>query len=121
MPRESKENGTVVVRREGRVFAQEVQLIKIHVVCFWVAKTFADVWQISSENTVSVLTHFIQVDQGESDHEAKVKQSLYRPWGFQEFEASRFQDSRQMNLARLSALRTCHLYLPGVSPDTNFC
>ena len=31
---------------------------------------------------------------------------LDRPWGFQEFEALRFQDSRHMKVARLSALRT---------------
>ena len=34
VPRESKEYGTLVVRRERRVFAQEVRQIKMHVVCF---------------------------------------------------------------------------------------
>jgi len=32
------------------------------------------------------------------------------PWGFQEVEASRFQDSRHMKVVRLSALRTGRLY-----------
>jgi len=35
---------------------------------------------------------------------------LDRPWGFQEVEAPIFQDSRHMNVVRLSALRTGHLY-----------
>ena len=36
---------------------------------------------------------------------------LDRPWGFQEFKASRFQDSRQGKVVvRLSALRTGRLY-----------
>ena len=33
-----------------------------------------------------------------------------RPWGFQEVEAHRFQDNRQMKVVRLSALCTGHLY-----------
>jgi hypothetical protein len=37
---------------------------------------------------------------------------LDRPWGFQEVEAPRFQDNRHMKVARLSALRTGHLYPP---------
>jgi len=40
----------------------------------------------------------------------KVKQSHYRPWGFQEDEAARFQDSRHMKVVRLSAVRTGRLY-----------
>ena len=35
---------------------------------------------------------------------------LDRPWGFQEVEAPRFQDSRHMSMVRLSALRTGRLY-----------
>ena len=35
---------------------------------------------------------------------------LDRPWGFQEVEAPRFQDSRHMKVVRLSALRTGRLY-----------
>ena len=35
---------------------------------------------------------------------------LDRPWGFQEVEAPRFQDSRLMKVVRLSALRTGRLY-----------
>ena len=38
---------------------------------------------------------------------------LDRPWGFQEVEVSRFQDSRLMKVVRLSALRTGRLYPPG--------
>jgi hypothetical protein len=40
---------------------------------------------------------------------------LNRPIGFQEIEAPRFQDSRHMNVIRLSALRTGRLY-----PGNNF-
>jgi hypothetical protein len=40
----------------------------------------------------------------------KVKQSDYRPRGFQEVEASGFKDSRHIMVVRLSALRTGHLY-----------
>ena len=35
---------------------------------------------------------------------------LERPWGFQEIDASRFQDNRHMKVVRLSALRTGRLY-----------
>ena len=35
---------------------------------------------------------------------------LDRTWGFQEFEASMFQDSRYINVVRLLAVRTGHLY-----------
>ena len=35
---------------------------------------------------------------------------LDRSWGFQEVEAPRFQDNRQIKLVRLSALRTDRLY-----------
>jgi hypothetical protein len=45
-------------------------------------------------------------------HEVKVKQSHYRPWGFQEVDAPRFQDSRHMKVVRLSVLRTGCLYRP---------
>ena len=46
---------------------------------------------------------------------------LDRPWGFQEVEAPRFQDSRHMKVVRLSALRTGRLYPPGNIPGTHFC
>jgi hypothetical protein len=46
---------------------------------------------------------------------------LDRPWGFQEVEASRFQDNRPMKVVRLSALRTGRLYPPGNIPGTHFC
>jgi len=35
---------------------------------------------------------------------------LDRPWGFQEFEAPRFEDSRHVKLVMLSALHTGRLY-----------
>jgi predicted secreted protein len=44
-----------------------------------------------------------------------------RPLGFQEVEAPRFLDIRNMKVIRLSALRTDRLYLPGNTPGTNFC
>jgi hypothetical protein len=46
---------------------------------------------------------------------------LDRPWGFQEVEAPRFQDSRHMKVVRLSALCTGRLYPPGNIPGTHFC
>ena len=45
-----------------------------------------------------------------SSNKKKVKQSHYRPRGFQEVEAPRFQDSRHMKVVRLSALRTGCFY-----------
>ena len=51
----------------------------------------------------------------------KVKQSLHRPWGFQEVEVPRFIDNRHMQVVRMSALRTGRLYLPGNIPGTRFC
>jgi len=41
---------------------------------------------------------------------SKVKQSHCRPWGFQEVEAPKFQDSRHMKVVRLSVLSTGRLY-----------
>jgi len=35
---------------------------------------------------------------------------LDRPWGFQEFEAPRFQDNRHVKVIRLSTVRTGRLY-----------
>ena len=53
--------------------------------------------------------------------ERKEKKSLDRPWGFQEFEVPRFQESRHMKVVRFSALRNGRLYVLGDIPDTNFC
>jgi len=33
-----------------------------------------------------------------------------RPWGFQQFEASRFRDKRQIKLVRMSALHTARIH-----------
>jgi hypothetical protein len=46
---------------------------------------------------------------------------LDRPWGFQEVEVPRFQDSRHMKVVRLSAVRTGSLYTTGNIPVTHFC
>jgi len=53
--------------------------------------------------------------------ESNLITGLDRPWGFQEVEAPRFQDSRHMKVVRLSALRTGRLYPPGNIPGTHFC
>ena len=50
-----------------------------------------------------------------------VKQTLHRPWGFQEVKAPRFIDNRHMQVVGMSALRTGRLYLPGNIPGTHFC
>jgi len=49
------------------------------------------------------------------------KQSLYRLGGFQDFEAPKFRDSRQMKAVKLPDLLTGHLYLPGIVAGTHFC
>jgi hypothetical protein len=46
---------------------------------------------------------------------------LDRPLRFQEIEAPRFLDNRQMKVVRLSALRTGRLYPTGNIPGTHFC
>jgi hypothetical protein len=51
----------------------------------------------------------------------KVKESLHRPWGFQEVEAPRFIDNRHMQVVRMSGLRTGRLYPQGNVPGTHFC
>ena len=43
-------------------------------------------------------------------HKSNPCTCLERPWGFQEVEASRFQDSRHIKVARLSALHTGRLH-----------
>jgi hypothetical protein len=40
----------------------------------------------------------------------EIKQSLYRPWGFQEVAAPRFRDGLLMKVVRSSALRTGRLH-----------
>ena len=45
-----------------------------------------------------------------------IKQSLYKPGGFQEAEASRLQDIWHMKVVRLSAVRTGHLYPQEIFP-----
>jgi hypothetical protein len=45
---------------------------------------------------------------------------LNKPWGFQEVEATRFQDNRHMKVVSLSALNTGHLYPQGNIPGTHF-
>jgi len=45
---------------------------------------------------------------------------LDRPWGIQEVEAHRFQDSGHMKVVSLSALRTGRLFYPGNIPGTHF-
>jgi hypothetical protein len=40
---------------------------------------------------------------------------LDRPWGFQQFQAPRFQDNQHMKVVRLSALRTGRLYTQEIS------
>ena len=52
--------------------------------------------------------------------QAKVKQSLDRPWGFQEVKAPRFEHIWHMKVV-LSALRTGRLYPKGDIPGTHFC
>ena len=56
-------------------------------------------------------------------YQLKVKESHDSPWGFQEVEAPRFQDSRHMKVVRLSALHTGRLYPPPPRniPGTHFC
>ena len=48
------------------------------------------------------------------------KKQILRPWGFQELEAPRFQDSRHIKVVWLSALLTGHIYPSGNIPGTNF-
>ena len=43
------------------------------------------------------------------------------PWGFQEADVPRYQDSLQMKVVRLSALRTGHLFISENIPGTHFC
>jgi len=46
---------------------------------------------------------------------------LDRPRRLQEAQAASFQDSRHINVVRLSALRTGRLYPPENTPGTHFC
>ena len=60
---------------------------------------------------------FVNIKAGKG----KAITALNRPWGFQEDEASKFQDIRHINVVRLSALCTDRLYPPGNIPGTHFC
>jgi hypothetical protein len=57
--------------------------------------------------------------QGESNNTVQQKQSLSKPWGFQEDEASRFQDNRHMKVVR-SDLGTGRLYPAENMSGTHF-
>jgi hypothetical protein len=47
---------------------------------------------------------------------------LERPWGFQEFEAPKFQDNRRhMKVVSLLAIRTGRFYYPRNIAGTHFC
>jgi hypothetical protein len=50
-----------------------------------------------------------------------VQAYVYRPRGLQKVEVPRIFDSRSMNVAGLSAVRTVHLYSPGEVPGIHFC
>ena len=63
----------------------------------------------------------VQNETGKGKGKAFSLQAWTGPTGFQEVEASRFQDSRHMKVVKLSALRTGHLYTPGNIPGTHFC
>jgi hypothetical protein len=81
------------------------------------ASTFMEEWRLSGS---VIMLHTLQTAFGDKwgsiqQKIIKVKQSLYRPWGFQEVEAPRFQDNRHMKVAGLSALRTGCLYLVLIS------
>jgi hypothetical protein len=56
-----------------------------------------------------------------SRRQCKPITGLDRPWGFQEVEISRFNDTRHTKVISLSALRTDRLYPPGNTPGTHFC
>jgi hypothetical protein len=43
-----------------------------------------------------------------------------RPRVYQVCEATRFHDSRQMKVVRISAVRNCNIYTPGNIPVTHF-
>ena len=53
--------------------------------------------------------------------EGKLRQTLDRPWGFQEVKAPRSQDNQHMKMVRLSSLSAGRLYPPGNIPGTHFC
>jgi len=77
-------------------------------------------WPCGSSSKCNQITvhyvpwHVLQARRNTSSlnhSKVKVKQSHYRPTGFQEVEAPRFQENWHMKVVRLSALRTSCLYL----------
>jgi len=68
----------------------------------------------------SCLIHVNALHTSTIEGKANPITGLDRPWGFQEVEAPRFQDSRHMQMVR-SALGTGRLYPPGNIPGTHFC
>ena len=76
-------------------------------------------WPCGSSSKCNQITvhyvpwHVLQARRNTSSlnhSKVKVKQSHYRPTGFQEVEAPRFQENWHMKVVRLSALRTGRLY-----------
>ena len=64
---------------------------------------FFKLWSYVDKNFVQILT-------GRVPWQINVKQSHYRPWGFQNVEVPRLQDNWHMKVVRLSAVSTGHLY-----------
>ena len=54
-------------------------------------------------------------------HKSNPITGLDRPYGYQDVEGLRFQDSRHMKVVRLSALHTGRLYPQGNTPGTHLC
>jgi len=93
--------------------------ILLHVLPSWVvASVFGncvDKYGVSCiQHCSDILFHFLGI-------KAIPLTGLDKPLRFQEVEAPRFQDSRHMKVAGLSALHAGRLYPIGYIPGTHFC
>jgi hypothetical protein len=76
-----------------------------------------------SRSVLQIFTSYCELGTGKClfPNVIRMSRGLEKPWGFQEVEALRFQNSRHIKVFRLSALRTGRLYPPGNIPGTHFC
>jgi hypothetical protein len=68
------------------------------------------IWFVLSMKTSAAVDDLIYFYNVRFIYLVSEKKCHYRPWGFQEFEASRFQDNRHMKVVELSTLRTGLFY-----------
>ena len=111
-------NTTMLIISERTKLGDEGEAGGYHCILFWLFKT-SNVEKFPTE--YSHVTYVWQSLKLEYKGKAIPLHAYYRLLKFRKFQAPRFQNSRHMNVVRLSALGTSRIYPPGDFPGTHFC